>query len=231
MTKLKREYIYGRTDRKQKKISGMQTVLWMRHVKFWIFVGLAFLSWSISAGMQRARADMLQRGISREVLRFHVLANSDREEDQQIKLKVRDDVLEWLERRLTAEEENDLQLMESRIQELLPEIEKKTESILKKNGFDYGAQARMEKTYFPERTYGTCTFPAGEYTALRILLGDAHGQNWWCILFPRLCFLDCVHAVLPRQSQEQLQKVLTEEEYESLFDPSKDEYKISFKYF
>lgn len=225
------ERLYDRTYKIRQKNSEKQPGLCKRYIKLWIFLGLAFLSWSISVGMQRARADMLQRGISREVLRFHVLANSDREEDQQIKIKVRDDVLEWLEGQLTLEEENDLQLMESRIQELLPEIEKKTESILKKNGFDYGAQARMEKTYFPERTYGTCTFPAGEYTALRILLGDARGQNWWCILFPRLCFLDCVHAVLPRQSQEQLQKVLTEEEYESLFDPSKDEYKISFKYF
>lgn len=213
---------------KQKKI--LPDGFW-HYVKLWAFLFLLFAAWIISAGMQRARAAMLQKGISREVLRFHVLANSDSSEDQQVKLKVRDEILEWLESRLTQEEGNDLEQMEVRVQELLPEIEKKSEKILTEAGFAYGAQAKLETTYFPERTYGNCTFPAGKYRALRILLGNAQGKNWWCILFPKLCFLDCVHAVLPQQSQEQLQGVLTEEEYESLFDPAKEEYKICFKYF
>lgn len=204
---------------------------WIRHIRLWAFLLLLIAAWIISAGMQNARAAALQRSISNEVLRFHVLANSDGEEDQQVKLKVRDGVLEWLETQLTETEQKDLKQMERKIEILLPEIEEKAEMILAEQGFAYGAEAKLEWVSFPERTYGDCTFPAGKYKALRILLGEAKGRNWWCVLFPRLCFLDCVHAVLPEESQEQLQGVLTEEEYESLFDPAKDEYKITFRYF
>ena len=218
-------------NKMQKKWSGGWTDFFIHHVKLWAFLFFLFTAWIISAGMRQARAALLQKGISREVLRFHVLANSDSEEDQQVKLKVRDEILEWLEGQLTKEEENDLELMEKRIKELLPEIEKETEKLLAEDGFSYGAQVKLETASFPERTYGDCTFPAGKYRALRILLGDAKGQNWWCILFPRLCFLDCVHAVLPQESQEQLKNVLTEEEYEILFNPAEDEYRICFKYF
>lgn len=202
-----------------------------RHIKLWAFLFLLATAWIISAGMDKARAAMLQKGISQEVLRFHVLANSDSGKDQQVKLAVRDEILAWLETELTEEEQNNLELMEEQVEELLTEIEKRVEDILKEQGFGYGARVKLEMVTFPERIYGDCIFPAGKYKALRILLGEAEGQNWWCVLFPRLCFLDCVHAVLPEQSQEQLQNVLTEEEYESLFDPAEDEYKICFKYF
>ena len=179
-------------------------------VKGLLLLVLLVLSWILSVGIPHAQAAMLQKGISREVLRFHVLANSDSLADQEVKLKVRDDVLRWLEQELTEEEQGDLVLMEQKI-----------------NKFT----ASLSRDYFPEKTYGDCTFPAGIYTALRICLGEAQGQNWWCVLFPRLCFMDCVHAVLPEQSQEELKNVLTEEEYESLFDPAKDEYRICFRYF
>lgn len=201
------------------------------NLKCRIFLVCFLFAWLIGTGMRQARAAALQRGISREVLRFHVLANSDGEADQRVKLEVRDQVLEWLEGQLTEQEENDLTLLERRVEELLPGIERKAVEVLRSAGFSYGAKACLEETAFPERTYGNCTFPAGNYRALRIFLGQGKGHNWWCILFPKLCFLDCVHAVLPEQSQEQLQRVLTEEEYESLFEPSKDEYRICFKYF
>ena len=67
--------------------------------------------------------------------------------------------------------------------------------------------------YFPDRTYGDVTFPAGNYKTLRIELGDAAGHNWWCVLYPNLCFLDTTNAVLPEKGKQQLKKVLTEEEY------------------
>ncbi len=192
---------------------------------------LLVISWVFSVSIHYVQAAMLQQGISKEVLRFHVLANSDSAADQEIKLEVRDEVLRWMEQQLTEEEQNDLQLMEKKIKILLPEIQQRAETVLRDNGVSYGATASLIRDYFPEKTYGDCTFPAGTYTALRICLGDAEGRNWWCVLFPRLCFMDCVHAVLPEQSREQLKAVLTEEEYESLFDPGKDEYKICFRYF
>ena len=195
------------------------------------FAAILFLAWLLSGFMRQAEAARLQQGISREVLRFHVLANSDSPEDQAAKLQVRDGVLEWLEGELTEEEMGDLALMEKKIGELLPQIQSLSDRIVKENGMDYEARAQLGESLFPRKTYGNCTFPAGPYTALRLLLGKAEGQNWWCVLFPRLCFLDCVHAVVPEESQKQLQNVLTEEEYESLFDPMKDDYRIGFRYF
>ena len=203
----------------------------IRNVKLWMFAGLLAAAWLVSAGCRQARAAALQKGISREVLRFHILANSDSREDQAVKLQVRDGVLTWLDETLTEEEQEDLEQMEKRLEELLPQIEKQAEAVLRKNGFDYGVSAKLGTSRFPERAYGNCTFPAGTYTALRIELGEARGHNWWCILFPKLCFLDCVHAVLPEESDSRLQSVLTEEEYESLFDPAEDEYRIAFRYF
>ena len=195
------------------------------------FAAILFLAWLLSGFMRQAEAARLQQGISREVLRFHVLANSDSPEDQAVKLQVRDGVLEWLEGELTEEEMGDLALMEKKIGELLPQIQSLSDRIVKENGMDYEARAQLGESLFPRKTYGNCTFPAGPYTALRLLLGKAEGQNWWCVLFPRLCFLDCVHAVVPEESQKQLQNVLTEEEYESLFDPMEDDYRIGFRYF
>lgn len=204
---------------------------WNRHIKLWVFLILLAAAWIVSSGIRQARAAALQRGIGSQVLRFHVLANSDSHEDQQTKLLVRDGILAWLETQLSREEQNDLALMEERVEALLPEIQEYANGILKERDCTYTARAVLEETYFPRKTYGDCTFPPGNYQALRILLGEAKGQNWWCVLFPRLCFLDCVHAVLPKQSQSQLKQVLTEEEYESLFDPGEDEYRITFRYF
>lgn len=216
----------------------------LKHSKLWSFVLLLLAAWIISSGMERARADALQKSISGKVLRFHVLANSDRDADQQIKLAVRDEVLRWLEIQLAeagyedketgskySAKQMELEGVEKQIEKLLPKIEQTSERILKRAGFTYGARAELKEVYFPKRTYGNYTFPEGNYKALRILLGEAGGENWWCVLFPKLCFLDCVHAVFPEESQEQLRGILTEEEYESLFDPQKDAYRICFKYF
>lgn len=205
--------------------------LFFHYIKVWIFLFLLLAAGIVSAGMRQVRAASLQKGIRQEVLRFHVLANSDSQLDQQVKLKVRDGILAWLEGELTEEEQDNLQLMETKVEMLLPEIEAEADRILRENGFSYGANVNLGVSRFPDRTYGNCTFPAGRYRALRITLGEGEGHNWWCILFPKLCFLDCVHAVLPEQSQEQLKNVLSEEEYESLFDPGEDEYRICFRYF
>lgn len=214
----------------QGKLGGGIRSWFFTYIKIWCFLGVMLAAWFVSAMIDRAEAARIQQGISGEVLRFHVLANSDDEADQSVKLKVRDGVLQWLEKELTEEELGDLELMEGKIGQLLPQIEDCARVILRKNGMAYGVSAEMGQSWFPEKTYGNCTFPAGRYTALRILLGEAEGKNWWCVLFPKLCFLDCVHAVVPEESQEQLQNVLTEEEYESLFDPEEDEYHISFRY-
>lgn len=89
--------------------------------------------------------------------------------------------------------------------------------------------AELVRTYFPVKSYGDCTFPAGEYEALRVTIGEARWRNWWCVLYPSLCFVDTVHGVVPEDSKEELKNVLTEEEYESLFDFGESEYKIGWR--
>lgn len=125
------------------------------------------------------------QAVENEVLRLHVIANSDSAEDQKLKLAVRDELLsEWKQNYSSfstkgeAEEamKNDISL-----------FEKTAKRVIEKNGFDYPVSARVEKSSFPTRTYGTVTLPAGEYDALKVIIGEGKGKNWWCVMFPPLC--------------------------------------------
>ncbi len=127
--------------------------------------------------------------VQSEVLRLHIPANSDSEEDQAIKLELRDMLLEKYGTRLS--DSNSLDDAEKRIEELLPEIERTSTDLLKENGFDYSAKAELKTMYFTTRTYGDVTLPAGNYTALRVTLGTGEGHNWWCVMFPPLCLPAC----------------------------------------
>ena len=123
-----------------------------------------------------------------EPFRLHILANSDSYADQQVKLKVRDAILEQ-----TAEDfdgvfaESDAEIFAA---EHMEELIKTANAVLAENGFDYTASAEIGGFAFPERTYGERIYPAGEYRALRITLGEGKGHNWWCVLYPPLCVTD-----------------------------------------
>ena len=121
-------------------------------------------------------------------LRLHVLANSDSAYDQQVKLALRDYVIELLADDM-AEMENKTAAMDM-IQERQEELTLACNAFLAENGLPYTAELRLERTDFPEITYDNAVFAAGEYDALRIVLGEGKGHNWWCVLFPPLCFID-----------------------------------------
>lgn len=123
--------------------------------------------------------------IPQEVLRLHIPANSDSEYDQQVKLEVRDLVLEKYGAALSACQSREE--AEADVRELLPEIEKTCREYLSQQGLDYGARAELTEMYFTTRQYGAVTLPAGDYHALRITLGSGGGHNWWCVMFPALC--------------------------------------------
>ncbi|MCD7762660.1 MAG: stage II sporulation protein R [Lachnospiraceae bacterium] len=184
----------------------------------------------LNATVAAARQNILQQGIAEEVLRFHVLANSDSEEDQKVKIQVRDAVLEWMEEELTQEEQTGREEAAEFVSENLTQIEEIANAVLEGQGMSYRASAELTQSWFPDRTYGDCTFPAGWYEALRIRLGEAKGQNWWCVLYPALCFSDCLHAVINEEDLIRLEDVLTVEEYESLLQ-SPGQWKISFRWF
>jgi stage II sporulation protein R len=98
----------------------------------------------------------------------------------------------------------------------LTNIEELANEIIAAYHFPYSATATIENGYFPLKVYGDVSLPPGEYEALRIELGEALGKNWWCIMFPPLCFVDSTYSVVPESSKEQLQYVLTDEEYDSI---------------
>lgn len=173
-----------------------------------------------------AKVEKTQEHMAEEVLRFHVLANSDSKEDQNLKMKVKDTVVSWMEEEMDTES---LEQTKAFIRSHLPQIEALAEETIQKEGYSYPVRASLEWTDFPEKTYGDITFPAGTYEALRIQIGEAQGHNWWCVLYPSLCFIDSVHAVIPEKGKKQLEHVLTEEEYEMVTATSK--FKIKWFFF
>ena len=154
-----------------------------------------------------------------ELIRFHVVANSDSEEDQSIKLQVRDAVLNSLQNDLNKIA--DVNEARAYLQAKLPQIQAVANSVLEATGCDCEAVVTLCKEAFDTRYYDTFTLPAGIYEALRITIGEGEGHNWWCVLYPNLCFLDTTNAVLPEKGKQQLKKVLTEEEYSEVTAGSK----------
>lgn len=144
------------------------------------------------------------------VIRFHAIANSDSEEDQALKLKVRDGVLAEINKKLAyetmlqhdgnlsqngaarSEDLAELDIDEARryIAANLDEIKLIAEQIVRDEGYDYEVSVELGVCWIPEKTYGSVTFPAGNYEALNIKIGSGSGQNWWCVLFPPLCIID-----------------------------------------
>ncbi|WP_346874129.1 stage II sporulation protein R [Clostridium sp. UBA5988] len=150
--------------------------------------------------------------ISGKLIRFHVIANSDSEKDQNLKLKVRDKVLEYVQPLL-----KDSKNIEESREILNRENEKVLEiarEVIKENGYDYSVESTLDKENFPVKTYGNITLPQGEYEAYRIIIGTGEGQNWWCVMFPPICFVDITKGeVAYEETEEEMKKVLDDEEF------------------
>lgn len=164
--------------------------------------------------------------IANSVFRLHVIANSDSEEDQNLKLKVRDELLSYMN-----EIAKDCSSKEE-VQQLAIEHQNEFKSIAKKviqeNGFDYDVTVTIGTSDFPTKSYGDISLPAGTYDALRVQIGKATGQNWWCVMFPPLCFVDVSSGIVPESSKEEMKENLNEEEYDLI--SKTDDYEISFKF-
>lgn len=146
-----------------------------------------------------------------KLIRFHVLANSDSEEDQNLKLKVRDEIIKYLQPLLkdskSIEESEKIILRENE------NIKKLSENIIKENGYNYDVKVNLEYSNFPAKQYSNIVLPAGEYKSIRVIIGSGEGKNWWCVMFPPLCFVDENNGVIDKKTDEKLKDILTEEEY------------------
>lgn len=176
------------------------------------------------------KASETQRNIANKIIRFHVIANSDSEEDQNLKLSVKEAVITYASPLL----ENSKDINETReiLAENTEEIISIANGVIENHGYSYGVKAYFTTSYFPTKSYGDVTFPSGKYEAYKIEIGESKGKNWWCVMYPPLCFIDASHGVLPDSSKETLKNVLDDEEYESITinNYAKKDLKFRFKY-
>ncbi len=199
----------------------------MKYRKSVLYVcfGAAVLLASV-LGVQYGKQVRLQQEIAEKILRFHVRANSDSEEDQQLKLEVRDAVGALLGERMKAA--SDRSACEDVIRTSMDEVVETAERVIEAEGCDYNVTAQLAMVDFPVKTYGDYTFPAGTYEALEIVIGEGEGHNWWCVMYPNMCFSDSVYEVVDEDAKESLRKVLTEEEYREVF--TEGDYQVRFRY-
>lgn len=174
--------------------------------------------------LQEKSTSTLQQQIATQVLRFHIRANSDTVADQQKKLRIKQSLLEWLTP-ILSENTSKSETIQC-IRKNLPDIRKEATRMAAPEP----VTVTLQKEWFPEKTYGTCTFPEGIYDALRVDIGQAKGHNWWCVLYPRFCFLDEVCKEIPEKSRRELQDKLNQGDYPLLEDHRPD-IKIRFFFF
>lgn len=176
----------------------------------WELVLLVVTALSLMTGAMALRT---QDQLAEKVVRLHVLANSDSPEDQALKLEVRDVVLERAEALLSRC--GGRQEAESLLRGQLLEFEDLAEQVVRNAGYDYPVTVELAETRFPTREYDSFTLPAGNYLALRVLIGEAEGQNWWCVVFPPLCAAasaDVPASALTAGLTEEEVRLITEED-------------------
>lgn len=201
----------------------------MKHQSHATLTALLFLSLLLVTESPRYLQDKststLQQQIATQVLRFHIRANSDTVADQQKKLRIKQSLLEWLTP-ILSENTSKSETIQG-IRKNLPDIRKEATRMAAPEP----VTVTLQKEWFPEKTYGTCTFPEGIYDALRVDIGQAKGHNWWCVLYPSLCFADALEPSMTEEGEEKLQQVLDEDAYDLLLHPQKLKIRFRLEFF
>lgn len=190
-----------------------------------IAVGMAFLAIAAIGAYQYSQERLAQE-LAQKVIRFHVRANSDSTEDQELKLLVRDAVGAYMQQELSGITDADESRV--RIKQDIPAILDTAKNTIAQQGYDYSVTAALTRADFPQKTYGSYTFPAGEYEALQLTIGQGKGKNWWCVMYPNMCFSGSVYEVVDEEAEEALKQVLTTEEYEAVMENGN--YEVKWKW-
>lgn len=196
-----------------------------RRVKYSILLlFLLFIYILISAS---SYVNAVSKDISESVFRLHVIANSDTKQDQELKLKVRDKVLAYMNTicKDATDKSSAILIANNHINEF-KQIALDT---IKENGYDYDINIKIGNFSFPTKTYGDISLPSGYYDALRIEIGEAKGQNWWCVMFPPLCFVDVSSGIVPEESKETMKKDLSDEEFTLISNEEDSSIRFKFK--
>lgn len=159
----------------------------------------------------KVEANHKEEGPNKNLIRFHIRANSDREDDQNLKLKIRDEILREMENKFKGSKS----IEESRntILKNMDNMRNIAKDVIKDSGKDYDVSISLGKNNFPIRKYGNIVLPQGEYETLLIEIGKARGENWWCVMFPPLCFIDETHVASKNNTEDKgLGEFVVEEE-------------------
>ncbi len=165
-------------------------------------------------------------GMKDKIIRLHIIANSDSPKDQDLKLKVRDIVIKELGPKVKGL--TDTNKAKAIIDENLSEVKETIQNEMEKLNESFPISMELEKSEFPTRTYGDLVFPKGEYQALKIKIGKGEGKNWWCVMFPPLCFVDIAEGSVSEKAIEGIEELLTSEELKVLKN-SKEDIPVKFK--
>ena len=189
-----------------------------------VFIYIALLSFNYSKAVSSNLSD--------SVFRLHIIANSDSSEDQELKLKVRDNIINYMNT-LTSSSSDKKDVI-SMVNNHLDSFKEIALNTIKENGYNYDVNIEIGNFHFPTKSYGDISFPAGNYDALKIEIGDAIGQNWWCVLFPPLCFVNSSTGVVPDDSKNTLKENINSESYEIISEGNNSndntsDIKIKFK--
>lgn len=185
-------------------------------ILFIIYILLSLFSYS----------NAVSSDIQNSVFRLHVIANSDSKEDQDLKYKVRDSLIDYMNlisKDITSKEEAINIAIKNKNQ-----FYNIAKNVILANGFNYNVNIEIGNFSFPTKNYGDISLPSGFYDALKVEIGEASGQNWWCVMFPSLCFVDLTEGIVPEESKKDLQNSLQEEEY-NLISSDSLEFKFKFK--
>ena len=171
--------------------------------------------------------DAVSNNIADSVFRLHVIANSNSKEDQELKLKVRDELLSYMN--IISKDSTSKQEAMQIANEHKEEFTQIAEKVIKENGYNYTVNVQIGKADFPTKYYGDITLPAGTYDALKVQIGEAKGQNWWCVMFPPLCFVDVTTGIVPEESKKEMKEAMPEEEYSLISNTNNSEVNFKFK--
>ncbi len=215
-------------QKSNKTIQSKATITKKDKFRVYLFLSiLLFCTMTSMILMAKAKANEdIQNHIAKEIIRFHVIANSDSKEDQALKILVKNALVQDLAPLLNAT--STIDEARSVLIRNIENIQTIAEKIIKNEGYTYPVTVSLENTYFPLKIYGEYNFPPGYYEALRVQIGSAEGQNWWCVMFPPLCFVDETYSIVDETTGDKLKHLLTEEEYNTLLN-NNTPIKVKFK--
>ena len=181
---------------KRKDICNMKTKITFPFLKkekkkLVYIIGIIFGAATLLTGGEYLNRQKMQQEIAEKIIRFHVIANSDSKEDQNLKLQVRDAVGGEMQQLLSGIE-NRMEC-EAVLRQNREQITETAERVIAQAGYDYKVETFLKEVDFPVKSYGNYTFPAGAYEALEIVIGEGAGHNWWCVMYPNMCFSGSVY--------------------------------------